>query len=92
MKVMGSRVLLTIPPAPETTIELTDEVKEALYQEYLQQLKSLEVYAVGEDVTKVVPGDKVYVAPSIAAHGDKVIIDDQVKLILGERDIAIIWE
>lgn len=91
IKVMGSRVVLSIPPTPESTIELTEEVKAKLQAEFFQQLKSLEVFAVGEDVTKVKPGDKVYVPASVASHSDKIIIDNQVKMIVGERDIAIIW-
>lgn len=91
MKLLGSRILLTIPPAPETTIELTDEVKKSLQEEFMQQLKSLEVFAVGEDVTKIAAGDKVYVPPGVAMHAEKLLIDGSVKLLLGERDVAIIW-
>ena len=91
MKVMGSRVVLSVPPAPESTIELTDEVKQKMQSEFFQQLKSLEVFAVGEDVTKVKPGDKVYIPTSVASHSDKIIFDNTVKMIVGERDIAIIW-
>lgn len=92
MKLLGSRILLTIPPAPEpSVIELTDEVKARVQQEYLAQLKSLEVFAIGDEVTKVKPGDDVYVTPQILVHADKVIIDDSVKLMIGERDISIIW-
>lgn len=90
-KLLGSRILLSIPPAPESTIELTDDVKKSLHEEFMQQLKSLEVFAVGEDVTKIAVGDKVYVPPGVAMHGEKLIMDDQVKLLLGERDIAVIW-
>lgn len=91
LTLLGSRILLSIPPAPETTIELTEEVKKSLHEEFMQQLKSLEVFAVGEDVTKIKTGDKVYVPPGIAMHAEKLIIDGSVKLLLGERDIAIIW-
>lgn len=91
MKVMGSRVVLSIPPAPESTIELTEEVKQKMQVEFFTKLKSLEVYAVGEDVTKVKPGDKVYIPTSVASHSDKCIINDEVKMIVGERDIAIVW-
>ena len=91
IKLLGSRILLTIPPAPESKIELTEEVKQAMHAEFMQQLKSLEVYAIGEDVTKLKVGDKVYVPPGVAMHAEKLIIDDSVKMLLGERDIAIIW-
>lgn len=91
LQLLGSRILLTIPPAPETKLELTEEVKQAMHAEFMQQLKSLEVFAVGEDVTKVKAGDKVYVPPGVAVHAEKIIIDESVKLLLGERDVAIIW-
>lgn len=91
LTLLGSRILLTIPPAPETKIELTEEVKQAMHAEFMQQLKSLEVFAVGEEVTKLKVGDKVYVPPGVAVHAEKIIIDESVKLLLGERDVAIIW-
>jgi len=92
-KVLGSRILLTIPPAPEpSVIELTEEVKERVQQEYLAKLKSLEVFAVGDEVTKIKAGDNVFVPAQILVHADKVIIDDSVKLMIGERDISIIWK
>lgn len=90
-QVLGSRILLSVPAAPESVIELTEEGKQARHMEFVMSLKSLEVFATGEDVTKVKKGDNVYVPPGIAVSGDKVMIDGQVKLLLGERDVAIIW-
>jgi hypothetical protein len=91
-KILGSRILVTVPAAPESTIELTDEVKAQLHVEFVQKLKSLEVFAIGTDVTAVSVGEKVFVPSNIVMHADKVIIGDSVKLMVAERDIAIIWK
>ena len=91
-KILGSRILVTVPAAPESTIELADEVKAQLHVEVVQKLKSLEVFSIGTAVTAVSVGEKVFVPSNIVMHADKVIIGDSVKLMVAERDIAIIWK
>jgi hypothetical protein len=37
------------------------------------------------------PGDKVYVPTQYLQHADVVQLDDSIKLMIAERDIAIVW-
>lgn len=87
----GRRILLEKPVRPESTIELTEDVKRRMEEEMMRKWTSLEVYAVGEDVESVVPGDKVYV-PSAGLNSAEVVdINGELKLMIGEFDIAIVW-
>ncbi len=59
--VKGHRVLLNRPKREERLIQLTPEMEEELNMKELANLKRLEVYALGEEVTNVKVGDFVYV-------------------------------
>ena len=87
----GRRILVEKPVRPESTIELTEDVKQRMEIEMMRKWTSLEVYAVGEDVETLVPGDKVYL-PSVALQSAEVVdIEGQLKLMVSEFDVAIIW-
>ena len=51
----------------------------------------LEVYAIGDTVDKVNVGDKVYVTTGSLQNAEKVELEDGMKLMLSEGDIAIVW-
>lgn len=90
-KVMGHRVLLNRPQKKETGIQLTPELEAELMQEELKEYSSLEVFAVGDEVTDVKPGDNVYVSPGTLVHSEVVTIDGSEKIMVRSMDIAIIW-
>jgi len=52
---------------------------------------NLEVYATGDTVTLVSAGDKVYLTTGSLQNAEKVEIDGEVKLMVSEGDIAIVW-
>jgi len=92
MKLIGTRVLLTKPVKPESKIVLSSEAEEQLEKEMMKKWTHLEVYDVGSDVKLVNPGNTVYVPSDVLRMADLVELDDEsVKLMIAERDIAIIW-
>jgi hypothetical protein len=51
----------------------------------------LEVYAVGDDVTTVAAGDSVYVSVNAIKGAEVIEIEETIKLMLSEYDVAIVW-
>lgn len=91
MKLMGRRVLIEVPKKKESVIELTAKDEEAIMEEAMKLWTKLEVYAVGDTVDKVAPGNKVYITTGSLQNAEKVEIDGTIKLMVSEGDIAIIW-
>ena len=91
MKLVGRRVLINVPKKKESVLELTAKDEEMIMQEAMKMWTKLEVYAVGDTVEKLMAGDKVYITTGSLQNAEKVEIDDEVKLMVSEGDIAIIW-
>ena len=91
MKLMGRRVLINVPKKKESVIELTAKDEKAIMAEAMKFWTKLEVYATGDTVEKVSTGDKVYITTASLQNAEKVEIDGEVKLMVSEGDIAIIW-
>lgn len=87
----GVRVLLSLPPRDTKGIELSPELKEELDREYAAQLDKLEVYAVGDNIEDIKPGDKVYVPTEDLKRGTFVTINEEAKLMVAYHSIALIW-
>ena len=91
-KLIGTRVLLTKPVKPETTIVMSPEMEDEIEREMMKKWTHLKVYAIGSDVTSVAVGDSVYVPSFSLQSADLIELDDlSTKLMISERDIAIIW-
>jgi hypothetical protein len=90
-KVMGRRVLINFPKRPESKIELTPEVERQLEEEMVKKWTNLEVYAIGEDVTTLKAGDKVYVPAEVLKSAERLNVNNDVKLMISEYDVAVIW-
>lgn len=88
---MGRRVLINVPKKKESVIELTAKDEEAIMRESMNLWTNLEVFATGDTVTLVSPGDKVYLTTGSLQNAEKVEINDEIKLMVSEGDIAIIW-
>jgi hypothetical protein len=91
MKLLGKRILLNIPARKESLIELTPETERQLDEEMIKKWTELEVFAIGEDVTVVVPGDKVYISTSYLQNSERIIIGEETKMMVLEFEIAIVW-
>ena len=90
-KVMGRRVLINFPKRPESKIELTPEVESQLEEEMVKKWTNLEVYAIGEDVTTLKAGDKVYVPAEVLKSAERLNVNNDAKLMISEYDVAVIW-
>ena len=89
--VKGHRVLLNRPKREERLIQLTPEMEEELNMKELANLKRLEVYALGEEVTNVKVGDFVYVNIMYLQSAVLVEVEGEEKIMVSDRDIAIVW-
>ena len=91
MKLVGRRVLINVPKKKESVIELTAKDEAMLMEEAMKMWTNLEVYATGDSVTLVSAGDKVYLTTSSLQNAEKVEIGTEIKLMVSEGDIAIVW-
>jgi hypothetical protein len=91
MKLMGRRILVDVPKKKESVIELSAKDEDSIMQEAMQLWTKLNVYATGDTVEKVSAEDKIYVTTASLQNAEKVEIDGEVKLMLSEGDVAIIW-
>ncbi len=91
MQLKGKRVLLNKPEVKESQFELSESDKMAIEMDMRKTWTKLEVYAIGDDVESVKVGDKVYMGITGLQASEAVELEDGVKLMVAERDIAIIW-
>lgn len=91
MKLVGRRVLINVPKKKESVLELTAKDEEMIMQEAMKMWTKLEVFAVGDTVERLMAGDKVYITTGSLQNAEKVEIDGEVKLMVSEGDIAIVW-
>jgi predicted NACHT family NTPase len=91
MKILGKRLLLNKPETKKSTIELSEAEKEQIERELMVKWTALEVNAIGDEVTMVKPGDKVYVYAHSLRNAEIVEIEGSPKLIVHESEIAIVW-
>jgi hypothetical protein len=75
----------------EMAIAITASDEAAIEAEAMKLWTRLEIYAVGDTVEKLKAGDKVYITTGSLQNAEKVEIDNEIKLMLSEGDIAIIW-
>ncbi len=91
MKLVGRRVLINVPKKKEQVLELSASDEASIEAEAMKLWTKLEVYTVGDTVEKLKAGDKVYITTGSLQNAEKVEIDNEIKLMLSEGDIAIIW-
>ena len=91
MQLKGRRVLLNKPEMKESQFELSEADKMALEMDMRKTWTKLEVYAIGDEVESVKVGDKVYMGISGLQASEAVELEDGMKLMVAERDIAIVW-
>jgi histidinol phosphatase-like enzyme len=87
----GIRILLSLPKRDDKGIELSPELKEEMNREYATKMDKLEVYAIGDAVTDIQPGDLVYVPVEELKRGTFVTINDEEKLMVPSMSVALIW-
>lgn len=92
MKVLGNRIMVLKPKAPESVIELTDEVKAAMEEEMMKRWSKLEVTHIGDEVTKIKVGDRVYVGASALKAAEVIQQADDFYFLVNEQSVYIVYE
>lgn len=90
-RLIGKRILLNKPTKPESKIQLTPEAEAEIEKEMMAKWTALEVHAVGDEVSICAPGQKVYVETYALQSAGVVNLGDEIKLMVAERDVAIVW-
>jgi hypothetical protein len=91
-KVRGKRVLIKKPVVrKDSLIELTPEMEADLEKDLMMKYSKLEVFAVGNDVTDIKPGDLVYVGSAIA-HSEVIQIEEDFYFLVPDQAVSLIWK
>jgi hypothetical protein len=87
----GNRILLDLPKKEEGKLIVDENTKEALEREMIQKYQKLTVYAVGDVITDVKPGDSVLVDPSSLSKAPVIPMGDDSKLLVSSFDVILVW-
>jgi hypothetical protein len=92
-KLRGRTILVSVPEKKKSGLELSAKDEEAIMADAMKLWSRLTVFAIGEKVEEVAVGDQVYVRTSALnmEQVERIDIDGQVKLVLNEGDVVIIW-
>lgn len=91
IKLRGSRVLLNCPARKDLGIHLSEEAQREILIKELNEMTSLEVFAVGDAVKDLAVGDKVYISPSTIMHAELIDVDGGQKFLIREMDVVLTW-
>jgi hypothetical protein len=91
IKLRGSRVLLNCPPRRDLGIHLSEEAQKEVLIKELNEMTSLEVFAIGDTVKDIAVGDKVYISPSTIMHAELIDVEGGQKFLIREMDVVLIW-
>jgi len=91
MKLRGRRVLIDLPEKKESAIELSEKDKAMIEEAEMRKWTKLNVHAIGEDVTEIKVDDKVYLTIGAIQDAERILIGDDMKLMVNEGSIAIVW-
>jgi co-chaperonin GroES (HSP10) len=87
----GKKVLITIPELKKSNISLSGADEEKIMADAMKKWQKLEVFAIGTEVTDIKKGDMVYVQSYSLETGEKIEIDEKMRILIPENAIAIIW-
>lgn len=92
-KLRGRTILVDVPKRKESTIQLSAKDEDAIMQEAVKMWNKLVIYAIGDKVEDVSVGDVVYIRTSSLNMEtvERIDIDGEVKLVLNEGDVVIVW-
>jgi len=92
MKVLGNRIMVLKPKAPESLIELTEEVKASMEEEMMKRWSKLEVTHIGDDVTKIKIGDRVYIGAHALKAAEIIQYNEDYHFLVSEPSVLIVYE
>jgi len=87
----GKRVLVTVPELKKSAIEISAKDEEMMMQEAMKKWEKIEIFAVGDEVEDIKKGDMVYVQTYALESGEKISVDDHMRILVPENSIAIVW-
>ena len=87
----GNRLLLDLPKKEEGKLIVDENTKEALEKEMMQKLNKLTVYAVGDLVQDIKPGDEILVDPASLQKSPVIPIGEENKLLVSPFDVILVW-
>lgn len=95
-KLFGQRVYLEFPEMPKSNILLDPKSKKEIREEYLKTISRLKIYAVGDGVTFLSPGDEVFVDANIFNPDNPKmrlveLSENKTVLLISVFDIIHLW-
>tara|TARA_R110000868_G_C10910742_1_gene764953 strand:+ start:1497 stop:1790 length:294 start_codon:yes stop_codon:yes gene_type:complete len=92
-KLRGRTILVDVPKRKESTIQLSAKDEDAIMHEAVKMWNKLVIYAIGDKVEDVSVGDVVYIRTSSLNMEtvERIDIDGEVKLVLNEGDVVMVW-
>jgi hypothetical protein len=91
MVVRGKRLLVTVPELKKTSVELSAKDEEMRMQDAIKLWTKLEIFAVGNEVEGINPGDKVYIQTYALESAERIEVDGVIKLLIPDQAVAIIY-
>ena len=92
MKILGNRIMVLKPKAPESLIELTDEVKASMEEEMMKRWSKLEITHIGDEVDKVKIGDRVYIGAPALKAAEIIQYNDDYYFLVNQQSVIIVYE
>lgn len=91
-KLLGNRIYVELPKQEESKLIVDENTKEALQKEMLKKMSKLTVYAVGDLVTNIAPGDVILVDPSSLSKSLLIpLSEDKDVLLISPFDVVHVW-
>lgn len=88
----GNRVYLELPQTTDSKVIVDHNTKEALQQAFAAKMLKATIYAVGESVTGLEPGNVVLVDPIALGKAPIIPIDETTTVVLvSSFDIVHKW-
>ena len=90
-KLLGNRILLNLPKKEEGKLIVDENTKEALEREMVQKYNKLTVYATGDLVSNIKPGDEILVDPAALGKAPVIPLGEENKLLVTPFDVILVW-
>lgn len=92
----GNRIMLDKPEKKQEEgkldLILTDEMEKQQEQDMMKEWTHLNVHAVGNEVSDIKAGDKVYVRTHALHNAEIIDMEGAIKMMVTVHDIVMIWK
>ena len=91
-KLLGNRIYVEMPKKEDSKLVVDENTKEALQREMLKKMSKLTVYAVGDSVSTIAPGDIILVDPGSLSKAPLIPLSDEKDVLLvSPFDVIHVW-